>query len=217
MHGAAPHNLPSPPAGEGARLSEPLGEPSLSGRGGSPTHEEFLARAKWMRANPTEAEKRLWSMLRNKRFTGFKFKRQVVIDWYIADFVNFDKRVIVEADGSQHAESAYDERRDAHLQSQAFTVLRFWNNDILRNVEGIPQAIWNALQNPSPLAGEGGAKRRERGCAASAVQKTQSQSRAQAVEESLGSPTRAAPHPSAAARLPPSPARGEGLESASNV
>jgi very-short-patch-repair endonuclease len=185
--------------------------PLVGGREGVPTREELLARAKWMRANPTEAERRLWSMLRDKRFSGYKFKRQVVIDWYIADFVNFDQRVIVEADGSQHAESAYDERRDAHLQFQAFTVLRFWNNDILRNVEGIPQAIWNALQNPSPLAGEGGAKRRERGWAASAAQRTQSQSHAQAVEESLGSPTRAAPHPSAAMRLPPSPARGEGL------
>jgi very-short-patch-repair endonuclease len=202
---------PSPLAGEGGARAAGVG-----GRGGVPTHQDLLARAKWMRANPTEAEKRPWSMLRNKRFTGFKFKRQVVIDWYIADFVNFDKRVIVEADGSQHAERAYDERRDAHLQSQAFSVLRFWNNDILRNVEGIPQAIWNAIQNPSPLAGEGGAKRRERGCAASAAQRTQSQSHAQAFEESSGSPTRATPLPSAASRLPPSPARGEGLNSEQN-
>jgi very-short-patch-repair endonuclease len=97
----AAEQSPSPLAGEGGARARQ----SVGGRGGSPTRQELLARAKWMRANPTDAEKRLWSMLRNKRFTGYKFKRQVVIDWYIADFVNFDQRVIVEADGGQHAES----------------------------------------------------------------------------------------------------------------
>jgi very-short-patch-repair endonuclease len=147
MHGAAPHNHPSPPAGEGARLSEPLGEPSRSGRGGSPTHQELLARAKWMRANPTDAERKLWLILRNKRLAGYKFKRQVVIDWYIADFVNFERRVIVEADGSQHLESDYDVRRDAYLRCQGFNDLRYWNNDILCERQSIEEAIWTALQN----------------------------------------------------------------------
>jgi very-short-patch-repair endonuclease len=147
---------PSPPAGEGARLGEPLGEPSRSGRGGSPTHQQLLARAKWMRANPTEAERKLWLILRAKRLAGYKFKRQVVIDRYIADFVKFEHRLIVEADGSQHLDNPYGLKRDSHLWSQGFKVLRFWNNDIFLQPQPVSNAIWHALNNPSPLAGEGG-------------------------------------------------------------
>lgn len=138
-----------------------------------PLRSDLLARAKSMRANPTDAERRLWAILRGKRLSGFKFRRQVVIDWYIVDFINFDRRLIVEADGSQHAECEYDERRDAYLKRQDFAVLRFWNKDVLSNSEGVTETIWHALQTP--------------------------------------------PLPSAALRLPPSPARGEGIESASNV
>ena len=125
---------------------------------------ELLARAKWMRANPTDAEKALWQILRAKRLAGYKFKRQVVLDWYIADFVNFEQRLIVEADGSQHAESEYDKRRDAYLVSLDFRVLRFWNNEILQNAPGVHQAILAALgplpadaarRPPSPASGEG--------------------------------------------------------------
>ncbi len=151
---ASASQSPSPLAGEGARLSEPLGEPSRSGRGGLPTHAELLARAKWMRANPTEAERRMWSILRAKRFVGHKFKRQVILDWYIADFVNFEHRLIVEADGSQHAESEYDQRRDAHLKAQGFHVLRFWNNEIAKNIEGVAMMIYDALTTSSHLVGE---------------------------------------------------------------
>ena len=138
-----------------------------------PSQSDLLARAKWMRLNPTEAEKRLWGILRAKRMIGNKFRRQVIIDRYIVDFVNFDHRLIVEADGSQHAESDYDKRRDAYLKRQGFKVLRFWNSDILKDGDSVAETIWHALQTP--------------------------------------------PLPSAAMRLPPSPARGEGLESASNV
>ena len=155
---------PSPARGEGARLGEPLGEPSRSGKGGFATHTQLLARAKFMRSNPTEAERKLWQVLRNKRLAGHKFKRQVVLDWYIADFVNFEHRLIVEADGSQHAESDYDARRDAHLRGEGFAVLRFWNNDILARHQLVEDAIWAALQRPplpgltacpSPARGEG--------------------------------------------------------------
>jgi very-short-patch-repair endonuclease len=105
-----------------------------------------------MRANPTEAERRMWSLLRAKRFVGYKFKRQVIIDYYIADFVNLAHRLIVEADGSQHAESEYDQRRDAYLKTQGSHVLRFWNNEIAGNIEWVSMAIYNALtSNPLPL------------------------------------------------------------------
>jgi very-short-patch-repair endonuclease len=161
---------PSPLAGEGARLGGV--PPSRSGRGGMPSKELLLARAKWMRANPTDAEKRLWSILRAKRLSDYKFKRQVIIDWYIADFVNFERRVIVEADGSQHADNKYDERRDAYLKSQGFKMIRFWNRDALKDSHAVAETIWSALQQsletrvtphpsdatrlpPSPARGEG--------------------------------------------------------------
>ena len=139
-------NSPSPLAGEGL------------GRGERPV---ALARAKRMRSEPTDAERALWQLLRAKRFVGYKFKRQVPIDRYIVDFVCFAARLIIEADGSQHAESDYDAERDAYLAGQGFRVLRFWNNDILTNTEGVSEAIWAALQDdastpsPQPLSHKG--------------------------------------------------------------
>jgi very-short-patch-repair endonuclease len=105
-----------------------------AGRGGV-TEAVLLERAKWMRQNPTEAERRLWSILRAKRLSGFKFRRQQVLGWYIADFVNLEQRLVVEADGSQHADSAEDAQRDGWFRSQGFAILRFWNNDILARSE----------------------------------------------------------------------------------
>jgi very-short-patch-repair endonuclease len=137
---------PSPLAGEGL------------GRGGRPV---ALVRAKRMRSEPTDAERALWQLLRAKRFSGYKFKRQVPIDRYIVDFICFNHRLIIEADGSQHAENTYDEARDSYLSQQNFRMLRFWNNDILTNAEGVSEAIWAALQDetstpsPQPLSRKG--------------------------------------------------------------
>ena len=89
-------------------------------------------------------------MLRDRRLAAFKFRRQVVIAPYIADFVCFDRKLIIEADGFQHAESDYDTRRDAYLRGQGFAVLRFWNNDILNNAQGVFEAIASALSDPHP-------------------------------------------------------------------
>ena len=115
-----------------------------------PTYAELLARAKWMRANPTEAEKRLWSMLRNRRLEAYKFKRQRIIAPYIVDFVCLSSWLIIEADGSQHADNRDDERRDSFLERAGFRVLRFWNNDVLGNSEGVFDAICAALTDPHP-------------------------------------------------------------------
>jgi very-short-patch-repair endonuclease len=103
-----------------------------------------------MRLNPTDAEHRLWSMLRDRRMSAFKFRRQFVIDPYIVDFVCFERRLIIEADGSQHTESEYDQRRDEFLRSQGFSVLRFWNNDVLENAAGVFEAIFAELTSPHP-------------------------------------------------------------------
>lgn len=135
---------------EGARRA------AVGRRGGK---RDLLAPAKRMRREPTDAERVLWKMLRAKQFGGFKFKRQEQIGDYIADFVCFSERLIVEADGSQHAESESDRLRDEWLENQGFRVIRFWNNDILTNKEGVAQTILAALvpplPNPSPAGGEG--------------------------------------------------------------
>ena len=102
-------------------------------------------RARAMRAEPTEAERRLWRLLRDRRFNGFKFRRQEQLGPYIVDFVCFEKKLVVEADGGQHADSAYDAKRDAWLTSRGFTVLRFWNDEVLRNPRAVQHAIATRL------------------------------------------------------------------------
>jgi len=116
--------------------------------------------AKAMRSEPTEPEHRLWQILRAKRLSGYKFKRQVPIDRYIADFVCLRQRLIIEADGSQHAGKIGDHKRDAFLSEQGFRVLRFWNNEIFQNEEGVLTSILGMLErpplpNPSPARGRG--------------------------------------------------------------
>ena len=99
-----------------------------------------------MRREATDAERALWRMLRGKAFEGAKFRRQVPLGNYIADFACFDPKVIVEADGGQHADSAYDAERDAWLRGQGFVVLRFWNEAVLREPEGVADVLSAALR-----------------------------------------------------------------------
>jgi very-short-patch-repair endonuclease len=112
-----------------------------------------------MRREPTDAEAKLWSILRGQRLGGLKFKRQEQLGDYIVDFVCFGSRLIVEADGGQHSENAKDAQRGAWLTQQGFRVLRFWNNEILSNPGGVAHMIVDAslppLPNPSPTRGEG--------------------------------------------------------------
>ena len=115
-----------------------------------PSYAELLARAQWMRRNPTDAEKRLWAMLRNRSLAAYKFKRQRVIVPYIVDFVCLTSKLIIEADGSQHADNRDDKRRDSFLARSGFRVLRFWNSEVLSNPEGVFGAICAALTCPHP-------------------------------------------------------------------
>jgi very-short-patch-repair endonuclease len=103
-----------------------------------------------MRCEPTPAEHRLWQILRAKRLAGYKFKRQLPVDHYIADFACLQHRLIIEADGGQHNESRGDQRRDTYLRAQGFRVLRFWNNEIFENEEGVLTRIFEALESPLP-------------------------------------------------------------------
>ncbi|MBZ0091616.1 MAG: endonuclease domain-containing protein, partial [Sulfuricellaceae bacterium] len=117
----------------------------------------MLANAKALRRNQTEAEQRLWYHLRAHRFMGFKFKRQKPMGRYIVDFVCSERRLIIELDGGQHAEQVrYDRQRDAWLRSQGYTVLRFWNNDVMQGLESVLEQIRVTLSpSPSPAGGGG--------------------------------------------------------------
>jgi len=98
--------------------------------------------ARELRNNATDVELLLWRRLRNSQVEGVKFRRQQPIESYIVDFVSFDKKIIVELDGGQHAENTgYDKQRDNCLSANGFTVLRFWNNDVLENIEGVLEVI----------------------------------------------------------------------------
>jgi very-short-patch-repair endonuclease len=98
-----------------------------------------------MRHEPTEAEHKLWLLLHDRRFVNFKFRRQVPIGPYIVDFVCYSARLIIEADGSQHAENQRDMIRDAELIRRGFRLLRLWNNDILARPVSVSDGIWAAL------------------------------------------------------------------------
>jgi very-short-patch-repair endonuclease len=114
--------------------------------------------AKTLRASATDAEMKLWRLLRPRRLASMKFRRQVPIGPWIVDFVSFEQRLIVEADGSQHAESDDDRRRDYDLSERGFRVLRFWNNDILLRSQSVLEMIFDsAALSPSPVCAPDGA------------------------------------------------------------
>jgi very-short-patch-repair endonuclease len=98
--------------------------------------------AKSLRKNATRVEAILWSQLRAKQFGGLKFKRQQPIDEFVVDFVCFEKKLIIELDGGQHAQAREEDReRDNRLSGKGYTVLRFWNNEVLENLTGVLEVI----------------------------------------------------------------------------
>jgi very-short-patch-repair endonuclease len=131
------------------------------------TEAELLARAREMRRNPTELEKRLWRHLSNTQL-GHKFRRQQVLFPYICDFFCPAKGLVIEVDGDTH-DPAYDERRDAFLLSQGFLTLRFSNHDVFDNLDGVLAAIvitlrersdrWSVSPHPNPSPEGEGLKR----------------------------------------------------------
>ncbi|MFO1422920.1 MAG: DUF559 domain-containing protein [Candidatus Competibacteraceae bacterium] len=158
---ASPHNVPFPTGsgrgvvGEGAHRNLPA---------------ETLRFARELRRQQTDAESLIWMLLRDRRLAGCKFRRQHPVAPYILDFYCHEAKLAVELDGGQHAENhAYDAERDAFLQAQGIRVLRFWNNQVLAETEGVLEVIWQALQSrapspPTPLP-EGEGRRMVRGFA----------------------------------------------------
>jgi very-short-patch-repair endonuclease len=152
------------PCGRGCRANEV----SEAGEGEMPKYRvnKFKRnQARTLRHTLTDAELRLWQILRSRQLANIKLRRQVPIGPWIVDFVCFQQMLVVEADGSQHAENRRDQARAADLQERGFRTLRFWNNDILWNTSGVLQQIIEAIEQspsprglrprPSPTRGEG--------------------------------------------------------------
>jgi very-short-patch-repair endonuclease len=105
-----------------------------------------------LRKDATDAERKLWTILRDRRIAGLKFFRQYSIGPYILDFYCPDERLAVEVDGGQHADvqgQEHDAKRDRYLRELNIRVIRFWNNDVLRNIEGAEQRIREEVTRPS--------------------------------------------------------------------
>lgn len=127
----------------------------------------LLENAKSLRRTQTDAEQKLWYHLRAHRFMGKKFKRQKPMGRYVVDFVCLEEKLIIELDGGQHAENVeYDSERDSWLRNEGYTVLRFWNNEMLNEMEGVLERIRMEIDNkivlndtlspdPSPVNGRG--------------------------------------------------------------
>lgn len=107
--------------------------------------------ARELRRSMTDAERRLWSLLRSRRLSGYKFRRQHPIGPFIADFACIGHKLIVEADGGQHGDNVADKRRTAWFTRDGWRVVRFWNNEILLNSAGVAQTIVRVLEgDPHP-------------------------------------------------------------------
>jgi len=105
-------------------------------------------RARDLRRNMTEAENRFWYYVRDRRLGGHKFVREKVIGNYIADFVCREKKLIIELDGGQHMTAVeYDRQRTTYLETQGYTVLRIWNDEIFKNISGVAEKILNLIES----------------------------------------------------------------------
>jgi very-short-patch-repair endonuclease len=106
--------------------------------------------ARRLRKTSTDTERQLWRHIRDRQLEGFKFRRQQPVGRYVVDFVSLEERVIIEVDGGQHALDPGDKIRDEWLRSEGYKVLRFWNNQVLNNMEGVLETIRNVLLTPHP-------------------------------------------------------------------
>jgi very-short-patch-repair endonuclease len=133
----------------GAERSEASGEgfvPQTSHH--RPIPKRIRKFAKEMRRAPTDAEAAMWRLPRDRRLAVFKFRRQVPFQSFILDFVCFEKRIIIEIDGSQHASSERDVKRDVILTTEGFWIARYWNNDVLQQPTVVLEDILVKLVEP---------------------------------------------------------------------
>jgi very-short-patch-repair endonuclease len=128
-----------------------------------PAIDPRVPRARALRRDATEAEKKLWQHLRQPPFKQHHFRRQATIGPYFADFASHQLRIVIEVDGGQHSLSTSDEARTRYLEANGYRVLRFWNNEVLQNTPGVLMAIDTAINadrpptpDPSPPQAGGG-------------------------------------------------------------
>ncbi|MCG8428671.1 MAG: endonuclease domain-containing protein, partial [Chromatiales bacterium] len=133
-------------------MDKPVTKDSLARRERVKKSKTLLSRARTLRRQSSKAESALWRQLRGRRLNGYKFRRQVVIEPYIVDFVCLEAKLIIEADGGQHADQQeYDARRTAKLEAMGYTVIRFWNHEILGELDSVLERIALVLiEIPSP-------------------------------------------------------------------
>ena len=111
----------------------------------------WVVRARKLRRNETDAERQFWNIVRDRRLDGAKFVRQHPIGRYVVDFICREAMLVVELDGGQHSESGRDSARTEYLNARGYTVLRFWNNEVLENPAGFWEALTAVLRgDPSP-------------------------------------------------------------------
>jgi very-short-patch-repair endonuclease len=146
-----------PPPLRGRSDREAIRERGMPPQAHRPVTELNRLRAKSMRTEMTDAERTLWMQLRAHRLDGLRFRRQTPIGQYIVDFVCHERRLVVELDGGQHADSQHDARRDRWLESKGYRVLRFWNSDVFQNRDGVLETIVSAAQGGTPLQEKDGA------------------------------------------------------------
>ena len=106
--------------------------------------------ARRLRKHSTDTERHLWRHLRDRRMEGFKFRRQQAVGKYVVDFVNLEKKMVVELDGGQHALDAGDKMRDEWLRAEGYKGLRFWDSQVFSNLEGVWETIRDVLLTPHP-------------------------------------------------------------------
>ena len=164
---------PLPPEREGSTRQRRAGE----GMSASKTDKAYdplpTHRSRELRNNATPAERKLWNALCNRKLVGVRFNRQVVIKPYICDLVARSQKLVIELDGGQHGEAiTYDTVRTAFLKTKGYRVLRFWNNDVMRNIDGVVRKIEEALHLPPPARAGGEEARNAEGEGLSSTGKT---------------------------------------------
>jgi very-short-patch-repair endonuclease len=112
--------------------------------------DQRVPRARALRRDATEAEKKLWQHLRQPPFREHHFRRQATIGPYFADFASHQARIVIEVDGGQHSSSTSDERRTRYLEAKGYRVLRFWNNDVGENISGVLSMVDAAVNAETP-------------------------------------------------------------------
>jgi very-short-patch-repair endonuclease len=132
------------------KSEEPKKTLPLEGGGQRVGVKRLSGTARGLRRRATDAERRLWRHLRDRQIEGFKFRRQQPLGRYIVDFVNLERRVVIELDGGQHALDPRDKIRDEWLGAEGYEVLRFWDHEVFSDLEGVLESIRDVPLTPHP-------------------------------------------------------------------